>query len=148
MQERIETTVGAFKVTVLKRTWASKPRPAEYHAATRVYVDANCLPVVSEKYSDLAFQEENLGDRRWSEIGLFPEVDALYKRLNREHARAANQVAQVVLALDIEGLSVPAAMKTRFSRRAGCSCPCSPGVILPNALRLGGAPVDIWVSLK
>lgn len=42
--------------------------------------------------------------------------------------------------------------KLRWSQRAGCSCPCSPGFILPKqTLNIGGhtfSEFDVWVKIE
>jgi len=38
-------------------------------------------------------------------------------------------------------------LKARWSQKAGCSCPCSPGFILEATVRVEGTPVDIWMTV-
>lgn len=38
--------------------------------------------------------------------------------------------------------------KVRWSQYAGCKmCPCSPGFVLEDAIRLDGTPVDVWITV-
>lgn len=107
---------------------------------TRVYVSDDVL--TGERWVELHDAEENLGERRFATRGQFPDVDRLYDRLNREIMRQKRNVAlyAVEQALGLEDVT------GRFSRHAGCSCACSPGVVLDRQIRRDGVAVDIWVE--
>src|SRR5690606_30594501 len=71
---------------------------------------------------------------------------ATVDRLNRRIATVKREVA-----LDaVRRLPRCGDVTARFSRYAGCSCPCSPGVVLsrPVYLEVGGVTrqVDFWVE--
>lgn len=77
--------------------------------------------------------------------GQFPEVDKAWDRANRDYARMAREVASQALAG--VGLRLPERMK--YSRRAGCTCPCSPGIVTSGMFVPGlGDNVDIWVTVS
>lgn len=59
------------------------------------------------------------------ERGVDPENDKAYDKHNRAVVRI--QKAHLVAAMEL-GL-LPSTEELRFSRKAGCSCPCSPGFI-------------------
>jgi hypothetical protein len=66
-----------------------------------------------------------------------PENDKAYRDFNRKFA--ANMKAYAILAQ--ENGEVPNA-KLRFSAKAGCSCPCSPGFILDKH-----SSVDYYITV-
>lgn len=68
-----------------------------------------------------------------------PENDKAYDRYNRAQVRIWK--SHLVAAME-QGL-VPKADDIRFSKKAGCSCPCSPGFII-DAWGL----VDYYVIVK
>lgn len=134
---------GDFQVTV--RTRGSAEPARTYNSKTRVYVSDEVSDALGgDKLAELQKAVESLGDRRGAKRGLFPEVDRLYDTLNREIGKAKRTVVKNV-AEQVLGLKDVSA---NFSRHAGCSCPCSPGVILGTVLRHRGAPADVWVSAK
>lgn len=57
-------------------------------------------------------------------LGEDPELDAQWRKYNREEIRLMREAAQATI--DAIGWD---AGKLSFSRKAGCSCPCSPGFI-------------------
>lgn len=59
------------------------------------------------------------------ERGVDPENDKAYDKYNKAVIRI--QKAHLVAAME-QGL-IPETEELRFSRKAGCSCPCSPGFI-------------------
>lgn len=110
---------------------------------TRVYVTDEVSNESDEKLRELQAEEEVLGSRRWSTRGEFPDVDKLYDQLNRAIGRVKREVA-VSAARKI---AVDDTITGRFSRKAGCSCPCSPGVILDRVLYYNnGRIASIWIG--
>lgn len=76
----------------------------------------------------------------YSEKGVDEELDAEWRRYNREEIRIMRGYAlDALAALGFAGSTL------RFSRKAGCSCGCSPGFHL-DAEGLRGA--DIFVTAK
>lgn len=86
------------------------------------------------------------------------DEDKAWRAYNREEIRLQRELATRALkALKEHGLKTYGAtvgtVETRFSRKAGCSCGCSPGLIL-QADAVAGAPLfaydtrvsDIWVE--
>jgi len=81
--------------------------------------------------------------------------DKAWKKYNREESRLQRVLAQRALdALEREGVKLYGGdKKLWFSRYAGCSCPCSPGVIV-NATAYAEKPLfpydtkiaSIWVE--
>ncbi|HEU4753643.1 MAG TPA: hypothetical protein VFU47_11090 [Armatimonadota bacterium] len=123
------------------------PRGARERASSsRLYVADEVASAADERLRELQKEESELGDRRFSTRGDFPDVDKLYDRLNRRIATVKREVA-----LDaVRRLPRCGDVTARFSRYAGCSCPCSPGVVLsrPVYLEVGGVTrqVDFWVE--
>lgn len=72
--------------------------------------------------------------------------------------RASVKTAKAALPVALEGLleilagsqrvtrGVPGGteLAVKFSRTAGCSCPCSPGFVVDAEISVGGRMVDIW----
>lgn len=80
-----------------------------------------------------------------------PANDKAYRDFNRAYAKASRDAAtEVARALHnlgaVSNLAHDAVFK--FSRTAGCSCPCSPGTVVNQVLRSNGRPADIYVSMK
>lgn len=80
-----------------------------------------------------------------------PENDRAYARYNREYKKQAVAfAARVVPALIEAGLieRLPKAFGGQFSKYAGCSCPCSQGVVMNQGVfrTANGRRVDIHVS--
>lgn len=85
------------------------------------------------------------------EKGVDKENDRAYARYNREYSkRAVAFAARAVPALVEAGLisRLPVAFGGHFSRYAGCSCPCSQGVVLNQGIyrTANGRRVDIHIS--
>lgn len=70
-----------------------------------------------------------------------PQVDKLWKRYNR--AELALQKQALGLAAQQGWLTVEEVAEAKWSRKAGCSCGCSPGWIFRNAYKLSG-----WLTIK
>ena len=132
------------RVQVGERTvQISYHRPTEKVIKTRVYVTDELTHATDEKLQELLTAERELGDQRHSTRGEYPEVDRLYDRLNRSIARVKR-----TLAVDtVRELLGDQYITGRFSRHAGCSCPCSPGVVLNRTIMHNDRLVSsIWVS--
>lgn len=78
----------------------------------------------------------------YTQRGENKELDRAWDRHNKSVVQAKTSLLRAAL---IAALGEPAALVTmstaRFSRKAGCSCGCSPGFILPELNRK-----DIYVS--
>jgi hypothetical protein len=117
----------------------------ERSSKSRAYVSRVLAVLHDVRLRELEEQEASLGDRRFSERGEFPDVDKLYDRLNRRVATVYREIALDALRRlecgDFTG---------NFSRYAGCSCPCSPGVVLSRGYysRIGDrmCQVDLFIS--
>lgn len=113
-----------------------------------VYVDDDVAESVDPQLAVLAEQERNLGDDRWLDRDIDPQVDDLYDRLNERVATIKTMIAVAVLpklgaVLDDHGRLLD---KVEFDAYAGCtSCRCSPGVKAPYAHR-HGAYVQISIE--
>lgn len=117
-----------------------------------VIVDDDLAQFRDETLADLVRQEEALGDLRGAERGDFPQVDALYQRLNDRLTNTKTVIAREAVALldgIVEGDVGRAAGLAGFSVLAGCkACPCTPGVILGARLYLGYRDVNVLVRRR
>lgn len=75
----------------------------------------------------------------YSKRGDDPELDAEWRRYNATEAKTVREAAKA--ALVEAGVKFS---KVRFSRYAGCSCPCSPGVVVDGL----PAGTNFYVSVK
>jgi hypothetical protein len=66
-----------------------------------------------------------------------PEVDRQWRRYNKLELVKMREVLDVGMALIADLLSNQAET-IKFSRKAGCSCPCSPGFVADRPLRTAG----------
>jgi len=71
--------------------------------------------------------------------GDYPEVDKAWDQFNRAFVKGQSMVLAAVAHLT--GVD-----EVRFDKRAGCTCPCSPGFIAKSGKRSRGT--TIWVSVK
>jgi hypothetical protein len=139
----IETSDMTIKVIgrIFKRGMTTK----EYYSKTRVYVwQVADLPEMKLVDATLPTPKDH---------GVDLENDKAYARRNRLYAKLTREAAERAIAILSEQLGFTNDMseiKCRFSRHAGCSCPCSPGVIASQRLRVASNSrgVDIYVTLK
>jgi hypothetical protein len=120
-----------LKITIRKRHWDGA---RDWHKTARVYVshseDLGPVPPYGSKRGD-----GSDGDKAW-------------KAYNKAELAASRRVIdrsdgwiKVLCGLDLD-----ADVTYKFSRKAGCSCPCSPGFVASRYLMLDGTPVDVWVQ--
>lgn len=146
-REKAQRTVlmGDWTITLVPRTYESG-YGREYDRNARVYVSTDGLEKV---FPELAASQEALPaplDR-----GEDKENDRAYDRHNRLVAKLAKQVAVEAVTGLIETRKlnrVGQELTFKFSRTAGCSCPCSPGVVLNSLLFMtaGDKRCDIYIS--
>lgn len=67
---------------------------------------------------------------RKMKIYVWPEGETLIDNLENRRSRPFNIYRKEVIPQVLAQLGVPADAKVRWSQRAGCSCPCSPGFIV------------------
>lgn len=123
-----------YRVTLRQRRFDGKP--AEYWARTRIYasVPDGVLP-----------DHPPYGSVR----GDGSDEDKAWRAFNRLESRTMSALIDAVLPLVLALTASPADLRYAFSRKAGCSCGCSPGFVVRNdfgTLRYLGSPCDIWVS--
>ncbi|MGA3524126.1 hypothetical protein [Melissospora conviva] len=142
-------------VTCTTDTYTIRIQPRFYYEPmpTAAYVDDNLAASTDPELARLAADEAALGGRRYAQRGEHPEVDALYARLNERIAsvklRLAREIVPLLAGVVDGDLSVGAIDTLYFSKHAGCDmCLCSPGVVVPGSLTLGGARADIWITPK
>ena len=119
-----EVIIGDEVFTVkIKRTRKVQTKGRAYVWGSDVVAEAAMAPI--QKDIDKLAAELGLIHPH-TQIGMYPDMDKLWKALNKEIVKGQRLVLDVVL-WDL-GLQQTA----RWSIRAGCSCPCSPGFILGN----------------
>ena len=83
----------------------------------------------------------------YSTIGVDPENDAAWRRYNRAEIKQQRLLLEEVLPGLQHLLGYTAPIKAAFSRKAGCSCSCSPGFKLDRPVYLDGRRVvGIYVT--
>lgn len=146
-REKAQRTIlmGDWTVTMVPRKW-ERGYSREYDRNARVYVSVDGLEkVFPELAASLAALPAPL-DR-----GEDKANDQAYDRHNRLYAKLSKQVAmEAVVGLIETGKldRVGQELKASFSRTAGCSCPCSPGVVLNSLLFIAADSrrCDIYIS--
>lgn len=146
-REKAQRTVlmGEWVVTLVPRKYESG-YAREYDRNARVYVSIDGL---EKTFPELAASEKALPaplDR-----GEDKENDRAYDKHNRLVAKLVKQVGmEAVLGLiETKKLDrVGQELTFKFSRTAGCSCPCSPGLVLNSLLFMAADSkrCDIYVS--
>jgi hypothetical protein len=71
------------------------------------------------------------------------ENDKKWRKYNREEVAIMRVFAENILGDATEALDLPNLGKLRYSRKAGCSCGCSPGFIAESCV-----PKAIWVKVE
>jgi hypothetical protein len=115
----------------------------ELHAS-RVYVDS-LLVARDEQVYALVAQKIVLGGIRQSRHGKSSKIDEVCDRLNRRSVDVQRELALDVVHHIDDGRY--ADLDGYFSQYAGCSCPCSPGIILTGPVYVNDVQVDLCVSL-
>jgi hypothetical protein len=138
-------TVGDIKVTARRRHYTER----NIDKATRVYgaIDALSSPGL------LAEQE------RWTSPAVTAEMQRNdpdeAKRIMKGYRKATRALTTDVTAKLNELLTTVGELLNdrprtpqvkRFSVYAGCSCPCSPGFVLDDTVRVDYRPVDLFVQ--
>jgi hypothetical protein len=119
------------------------------HAMTKDWTDRRTAKTtrvyVSLQDGDVPMQEPPVSSK-----GDDPENDKLWRRYNRlEVAAMKVKIEKALPAIAAAcGRTVSLSIDDfRFSRKAGCSCPCSPGFVYDSWISsCGDGPVDIWIS--
>lgn len=140
MRDHIEM-VDAETQAVIKIVFRdmSDGGPKSYYAKSRVYVFG------VENLPELVIEDVTLPDPQV--LGVDPENDKAYVRRNRLYAKKTCEVAHATLERLAEVSTLNSGIKLRFSRKAGCSCGCSPGVIADGTLHVDGRPFDLFITL-
>lgn len=120
----------------------------EYNAKTRVYGVLSDDGLVGEMIAEEPYTGVSIPFK--PESGVDKMRASVWRAWrNATTAEAADRLLPLLYGLDAQkGICVPASAlsKVRFSQNAGCSCGCSPGMILDGVVKMNNAPVDIWVS--
>jgi hypothetical protein len=76
--------------------------------------------------------------------------DKAFRVYNKAEVAVMNKMLdearELITAMFDDDRHLTAPFTARFSRKAGCSCSCSPGLILTRTLRYSGGPIDIWLE--
>ena len=100
---------------------------------TRVYVSG----VEKSKDELEKIAKEEGADTIYTSLGDYPVLDKAWKKYNRELVKMMKEVAEKANLTNESGQP----LKLNYSRKAGCSCGCSPGFIAENDYNR-----DIWVT--
>lgn len=148
------TEINGHKAMVSARTrgWRERAKNA------RIYVELDdayeaefrrVQPVTPEAFAHLPLPTYERDGKMVPHVhttrGQIPELDKAWDAANRDWIRMAREAT--VAGLVGAGLAVPT---LRFSKKAGCSCPCSPGFIATSGLFVPdmGDNVDVWVTVN
>ena len=75
-------------------------------------------------------------------VYVFPKGESLYENLMNRRTRPHTVYRKEVLPAVFRAMGLPENTRARWSRYAGCSCPCSPGFVLETS----GAEVFVEVE--
>ena len=67
-----------------------------------------------------------------SRVYIFPKGENLVENLINRRTRPYTEYRKQVMPDVLEAMGLPRDTKVKWSRYAGCSCPCSPGFIVPG----------------
>jgi hypothetical protein len=68
-----------------------------------------------------------------SKIFIFPEGETVLQNLANRRHRPSTAYKKEVIPQILEKAGLPADTKVSWSQKAGCSCGCSPGFLLPDS---------------
>jgi hypothetical protein len=128
------TEAGRVEVKLVPRRYDSR---RELNKATRAYVDISHVDLGLEQPA-FSIRDEDAA------------LDAAWRRYNRAEVVAMKRVLAAAQPTLVELLGeAVTGCEWAFSRKAGCSCPCSPGLVdrAGIALRHGGHKVDVHLSV-
>ena len=128
-----KTTYASRPLSVRVRRTGSKNCAVAYVFGEGPFVEVR-QPRVSD-FPHLAL--ESIYTRR----GDYPAVDRAFDAYNKSIVKAKREMLNSVLPLLCDA---PEELKITFSRKAGCSCGCSPGFLIKGL----PARTDIWVELE
>jgi len=145
VSDRVEIKTPEWTATLIKRSNGHDERK-RYYSATRVYdAEITFAPREVQAYNDAIVADPDTDHRALlralttqARVGLLDALNALVPRLDVNFRDWTT------------GLVLPSVgtFKIKFSRKAGCSCGCSPGFIVDgDTLRVDGEPVDVWFSV-
>jgi hypothetical protein len=133
--ERFNTAVIQGHAFVLRGFLNYKGNLRELNTKPRVYVSLPEGMLPSDSALD-ALASKLGATSKYTRRGEFPELDKAWDAHNRAIIKAERDVLMPLLkGTQFEG-------KASFSRKAGCSCGCSPGFILENGRR----GFQLWVE--
>jgi|HubBroStandDraft_5_1064220.scaffolds.fasta_scaffold00014_91 hypothetical protein len=91
--------------------------------------------------------DEPLPTPAYSAQGEDPEADAAWRRYKlAEIAAMKRMLAEAAPLLGMLTVRDVTSLTARFSHKAGCSCGCSPALILDARLSYDGRPVDVTLT--
>jgi len=130
-------TAGDFEVRIDHHPRYGYKRPTK----ARVYVSGNEDVDYTEAYALMREQDPQ-------NVGASEEVNALFRKLNRQEVKNMKAVIEEALQT-VEGLDFLADNPLTFSRKAGCSCGCSPAFVVKEGVQHDGLWVEsIFITKK
>jgi hypothetical protein len=145
VSDRIEVKTPTWTATLIKRQDRHGQRK-QYYSQSRVYGAVDTFaPDEFKAYDDAVLADPNTNHRSLRRAATSKAREGLLKALD-----------ELVPRLDVNfrdlttGTVSPSAgtFKVKFSGKAGCSCPCSPGFIIDgDTLRVDGVSVDVWFEV-
>lgn len=129
-------------------------RPRDHRLSTREMSAKNRVYIWNLETADQELNEMEKALPEPLDKGVDKENDRAYNRYNRLYAKKSVEAAKKFIERLIAEGHIKFAyanaedVKYKFSRTAGCSCPCSPGVIVDSLMRQvdSYAKFDVYIT--
>lgn len=72
------------------------------------------------------------GEFKRNRVYIFPKGETIIENLFNRKTRPYTEFKKHVMPAVLEKLGLPADSKVKWSQYCGCTCPCSPGFIVPG----------------
>ncbi|QIN93709.1 hypothetical protein QDW23_gp50 [Microbacterium phage Stromboli] len=138
-EKRLEIEADGFQVTAILHPAHSWKR----NTKTRIYVGGQDEVDFTEAW-------ELLREKDPQNVGASEEVNALFRRLNRQEVKNMKAVVEELRQTSEEADAVlSVGGKLTFSKKAGCACGCSPAFVPETMLNINGRDVEsLFITKK
>lgn len=86
----------------------------------------------TDKSADSRYWRDHKYRNRATRLYVWIKDETIWENLQNRRVRPYTVWRKEIVPTVLQALELPADTKVRWSRKAGCSCGCSPGFILPD----------------